>query len=340
MQPPHKFSASLNYIGSKHTLSSTLLDLMTPYLEKYQVQTIGDLFCGSGAMTRVLFDNYHLVFNDIMYYAVVITESQLIYLPNIQEKIDALNGIEPVNGKITQFYSPVGQDGRKFFTTENAMKLDGMRNQLEIWKTENQITDKEYIKLLGLILHFADKHANTTSVYGAYLKNFKPSALKPIILSNIFDYSESDHNYQRMNSDILDLNFSSTLMDAVYLDPPYNQRSYAKNYSPLETIARYDDPTIKGVSGLREDSGNYSGLFCKKTKAKEAFTELAKKLKDIRLIFMSYNNEGLLDQKELTDIFVKQGRKVNCVKTEYKKYNSRKKQNSALSVEEYLFIIE
>jgi adenine-specific DNA-methyltransferase len=338
--------ASLNYIGSKHKLTSILFEWMKPYLEKYQVKTIGDLFCGSGAMSRFLFPKYNLVINDIMYYASVITEAQLINCssdcPSIQEKIDHLNQVEPFHGKITELYSPAGSNERKFFTKENAMKLDGMRTQLENWKNQNQITEKEYKKLLGLILHFADKHANTTSVYGAYLKNFKQSAQKPIHISNSFTFTDNTHHpYFVYQKDILELDFELLPpMDAVYLDPPYNQRSYSKNYSPLETLAKYDDPEIKGKTGLRKDSDAYSGLFCKKSKAKDAFIRLAKKLEPIRLIFMSYNNEGLLNETEIKEIFEKQGRKVLCIKNEYKKYISKKNQKSNKGVEEYLFIIE
>jgi adenine-specific DNA-methyltransferase len=334
-----KFSASLNYIGSKLTLAPTIFDKMKPYLDQYQVKTIGDLFCGSGAMSRYLFSNYNLFVNDIMYYAIVITESQLLNCPNIQKWIDLLNNVTPIDGKITKNYSFDGNQGRKFFTRENGMKLDGMRIQLEKWKESNEISKDEYIKLLGLILHFADKHANTTSVYGAFLKSFKESATNPIYLKNIFDYPVSENNYQITQSDIL--NLSNFNLDAVYLDPPYNQRSYSKNYSPLETIAKYDDPIIAGVSGLRNDSGDYSGLFCKKSKVKEAFSKLANILKDIPLIFMSYNNEGLLNQQELIKIFENQNRKVNCIKIEYKKYKSNNiKNQKTKSVEEYLFVIE
>ena len=41
--------------------------------------------------------------------------------------------------------------------------------------------------------------------------------------------------------------------DLMYLDPPYNGRQYMSNYHLLETIAKYDYPTIKGVTGMRVD---------------------------------------------------------------------------------------
>jgi adenine-specific DNA-methyltransferase len=127
-------------------------------------------------------------------------------------------------------------------------------------------------------------------------------------------------------------------VDAVYLDPPYNQRSYSKNYSPLETIAKYDDHPVKGKTGLREDSGEFSGLFCKKSEIHRAMTNLAIKVKDVPVVFMSYNNEGLLSEKEICDIFVKHGKIVSCCKIDYGRFSSKK--NQKREVQEYLFIIE
>lgn len=40
--------------------------------------------------------------------------------------------------------------------------------------------------------------------------------------------------------------------DILYLDPPYNTRQYCTNYHVLETIAKYDNPTLHGKTGLRD----------------------------------------------------------------------------------------
>ena len=45
--------------------------------------------------------------------------------------------------------------------------------------------------------------------------------------------------------------------DILYLDPPYNARQYIANYHLLETVARYDSPKIKGLTGLRVNSQGY-----------------------------------------------------------------------------------
>lgn len=43
--------------------------------------------------------------------------------------------------------------------------------------------------------------------------------------------------------------------DILYLDPPYTKNQYSVQYHLLETIALYDNPEIKGVTGARDTSG-------------------------------------------------------------------------------------
>ena len=64
----------------------------------------------------------------------------------------------------------------------------------------------------------------------------------------------------------------------MYLDPPYNHRQYAPNYHILETIARYDNPKIRGKTGLRDYSQQKSD-FCQKGKVINAFENLISQAK-------------------------------------------------------------
>lgn len=40
-------------------------------------------------------------------------------------------------------------------------------------------------------------------------------------------------------------------VDILYLDPPYNERQYAPKYHILETIAKWDNPKIQGITGMK-----------------------------------------------------------------------------------------
>lgn len=68
----------------------------------------------------------------------------------------------------------------------------------------------------------------------------------------------------------------------------------------LETIARYDNPVIKGKTGLREYSAQKS-VFYVRNKVAEAFEDLIKNA-NFKYIFLSYNNEGLMSFDTPTDI--------------------------------------
>jgi len=66
---------------------------------------------------------------------------------------------------------------RLYFSDENALKCDSIRNKIESWKKDNLINDNEYYFLLTSLLEGIDKVANTASVYGAFLKKLKKSAI-------------------------------------------------------------------------------------------------------------------------------------------------------------------
>ena len=94
--------------------------------------------------------------------------------------------------------------------------------------------------------------------------------------------------------------------DILYLDPPYNARQYCSNYHLLETIARYDEPEIKGKTGLRAND-NQKSVFCMSNKVEAAFSELIKNAK-FKYIFLSYNNEGLMSFETIERIMKKYGK--------------------------------
>lgn len=125
----------------------------------------------------------------------------------------------------------------------------------------------------------------------------------------------------------------------MYLDPPYNGRQYLPNYHLLETIARYDDPTIKGVTGMRVEPEKMSD-FCKKSKAKYAFEELLNSL-NCRYILLSYNNEALLSTEEMSNIVRNAGiaGTFTLYEYDYRRYKN-KIPNNKKGLKEQLYFVE
>jgi adenine-specific DNA-methyltransferase len=67
----------------------------------------------------------------------------------------------------------------------------------------------------------SDKVANIASVYGAYLKKFKKSALKNLVLKPIHKNTIKNKRNKVYNEDIINI-LNKDKYDLVYLDPPYN----------------------------------------------------------------------------------------------------------------------
>ena len=124
--------------------------------------------------------------------------------------------------------------------------------------------------------------------------------------------------------------------DVVYLDPPYNQRQYGANYSPLNYIALADkNIVLTGKTGLIE---NYNkSTFSSKSKVKKVFTQMVKDLK-CKYIILSYNNEGLLSKDEIKNILLTKG-DIKLYKIKYQKFKAQKSVKTKF-VEEYIWFVD
>ncbi|MDR2400579.1 MAG: DNA adenine methylase [Deferribacteraceae bacterium] len=304
----------MNYIGSKHSL----LDFLERCIKKVagnDRNRFCDLFAGTGAVGRHFKKlGFSVIANDLQYYAFVLnkhyvenhTRPEFI---NLDEVPDAaaesvckyLSHLAPKKGFVFNNYA--GGSGRLYFSDENAGKCDAVRGKIEEWHTENKITDGEYYFLLTTLLENIDRHANTASVYGAFLKKLKPSAQK------VFDMNPADLLINNQEHKVFNRDANRLIReietDILYLDPPYNERQYASNYHLLETIAKYDSPKINGKTGLR-DYNEQKSDYCRRAKVCDAFADLIRNA-NAKYIFLSYNNEGLLPPDYIRKIMSSRG---------------------------------
>mgnify|MGYP003394251754 FL=1 len=226
---------------------------------------------------------------------------------------------------------------RQYFSDENGMRCDSIRQKIENWKKEKLISDDEYYFLITSLVESIDKYANTASVYGAFLKKLKKTAQNSLILKPA-ELIINDQDHEVFNEDINKVAGKIT-GDILYLDPPYNQRQYATNYHMLETIAKYDNPKIHGKTGLREYQ-NQKSLYCSRTQVKKAFKDLILKAK-AKYIFLSYNNEGLMTLGDIQEIMSLRGKYGNFTK-EYNRFKADKSENrnyTASKTTEYLHYV-
>ncbi len=261
--------------------------------------------------------------------------------PNLETIIEYLNNIKPIkNGFIFKNYTEEGTANnifkRKYFIASNAQRIDAIREMIENWKLENLIGENEYYILLACLVESVPFYANISGVYAAFLKQYDPRALKPFTLRPVKIY-KSKFKHQVYNSNSIDL-LDCVETDILYLDPPYNSRQYAPNYHLLETIAKYDNPEIKGLTGLR-DYADQKSDFCNKEKAYKSFKEIFERGKFKKCV-LSYNSEGLLSKEEILDLMQKHG-KASLIEMDYLRYKSNSRiDHSSRYLKEQLYILE
>ena len=330
----------MNYIGSKHKLSSFLKSsIINTVNSDLSNLVFCDLFAGTGIVGRTFKPLVkQVIANDVEHYSYILNRNYIgnHQLLNCEERIEILNNLEGIEGFIFQNYCENGNEARLYYSSENGKKIDAIRLQIETWKTTNEITEDEYYFLLASLIESADKVANTASVYGAYLKQLKKSAQKTLlILPAKFINTKSSHQVYNEDSNKL---IKKIKGDILYLDPPYNARQYGSNYHLLNTIAKYDTFLPKGKTGLRD---YYKSSYCKKNEVKKSFEDLIKNA-NFKHIFLSYNNEGLMTENEVNTIMSTYG-KYSLETINYQRFKADKTENrnhKATSTVEYLHILE
>lgn len=335
----------MRYIGSKANLLEeieALIQTKTNGNEKVFV----DLFSGTGVVAQHFKKDYKVITNDMMHYSYAILRGSVTLnqhprfeaLVNIgiSSPLKYLNDLKPsISGFITNHYSPSKNgEGRMYFTTENAMRIDTIRTEIENWKNKGLLTEDEYYYLLNSLIQSVPFVSNITGTYGAYLKHWDKRSNKTLYLETPI----LNDNYQINQSFNIDANLlaSEIKSDITYIDPPYNGRQYTSNYHLLETIARYDNPEIKGITGIRKYENEEKSKYCSKRHIYEQFDQLFSKLKTKHIV-VSYSSDGLLSKEDILDLLRKNSisDSVECIEVDYRRYKSKivKKSN----VIEYLF---
>lgn len=323
-----------------------IMDVVCRYSE--DVHSVTDIFSGTGIVAQHLKSaGYAVNTNDVLYFSYVLTRGALELCEPLsleqRELIEHLNNLTLENSPwfdvesafVYQNYSPHTGCVRMFFQCENALKIDLIRQELE--RIRNQISEATYYYLLSLLIRAVPSVSNITGTYGAYLKYWDKRTYHKFVLKEqpVIQASVKCHCY---NMDALEL-AGKIASDLTYLDPPYNGRQYLANYHILETIARYDYPEIKGITGMRNDPEKMSE-FCRKGKAKEAFEKLLNTIRS-RYLLLSYNNEGLLSTEEMSYVVKTVGipSTFKLFEYDYRRYKN-KIPNNTRGLKEQLYFIE
>lgn len=251
-----------------------------------------------------------------------------------------LNNLKGIKGFIYSNYTEEGTKNqeykRKYFTPDNGKRIDAIRAKIEEWNRNKLINENEYFVLLASLVESVPFYANISGVYAAFLKQYDPRALKRFEIKPIRFYPGEKHHavYNGNSMSLID----DLDVDVLYIDPPYNSRQYAPNYHLLETIAKYDNPKIKGATGLR-DYENQKSDFCNKETALTALDRIARTAK-YKCLILSYNSEGIMPGKEIMSVLKKYG-DVTLQNIDYPRFKSNSNGDSKhkKTIQEQLYIL-
>lgn len=216
--------------------------------------------------------------------------------PGIEAAIRHLNHLPPMRGYVYVSF------GNRYFSLENAARIDAVREEIE--RLPRELRDS----CLASLLFAVDKVANTIGQFDSFLKNIDSEPIvngrhvvdanaQKSLLLKVPDYQPTCPSTV-ICADALDV-VATTECDTLYIDPPYNGRQYADLYHVLENIARWEKPSLSGVT-CKFDRSKLRSSFSKKLKAGTALRELACAAR-CRHFFLSYGSEGLLSHEEILE---------------------------------------
>jgi adenine-specific DNA-methyltransferase len=322
-----------------------------------------DPFSGTASVARALKRwRFGVAASDIMEYGYVLARAyvQVVRPPRfdalrgelggveLRHALRHLNAVPAEPGFIHEHFSPAGAagavHGRMYFTPENAARIDTIRRRLHDWRRAGLLDDDGFHTLTAALIEAADRVANTTGVYAAFVKSWQPNATRPLQLRAMPHVRGNGCTAAR--GDAVAAVADAGPVDLVYLDPPYNARQYAGYYHIPELIARgwFDAPvTLRGKTGLIEDADRRTD-WSSSRRCEAAFERLVAAA-DCTHIVMSYNGEGLIPEATIERVLREHGRRASYRRYRhgYRRYRSdadgSRRRYSGDTVNEYLYCV-
>lgn len=319
----------MRYLGNKEKL----LGFIESVIEKHNIQgeVFADFFAGSSAVGDYFKCKYRIIANDVMHFSATISDARISNneVPGFSAfrehygaspfEIYNTRTYEPLESHfVHRTYSPRGD--RRYFTEENAFRIDGIRLDLEEDYSNGWLNLNEYRFLLASLLESVTRVSNTSGTYQAFFKFWESRSLKPLTLTPIEISIGGDikHDHRVFCRDANELAREIT-GDIAYIDPPYTATQYANMYHVLETISRYDYPDTFGKTGRRRN--RTLSAYSNRKIALAEFEDLFRQL-DFEHVLVSYSNQAIVPIEDLVALasFFAVDNKVHVEYQAYRNY--------------------
>lgn len=284
-------------------------------------------------------------------YSRELTLDEFQHLENSQREFLYLN-YECSWHLFTMYYSGT------WWSAEQCLWIDALREVIDSYKGSSI-----YATLLSSLMYAMAYTSQGTGHYAQYRDANTYSSMKDILIyrkRNIADYfrkkmldvysflpvskSNFEHTITALDYDECLKIFSG---GTIYADPPYCFVHYSRFYHILETVVRYDYPSIQQAKGdfvkgrYRDD--RHQSPFCIKTQVYEAFKKLflGVRLSGSNLV-LSYSNSGMLSIKDLeqlaSEVFF--DKSISLLTKDHKHMTLGRLKDSHRDVEECLLLVK
>jgi adenine-specific DNA methylase len=264
-------------------------------------------------------------------------------------------------GAHSAFKSLRGTKGRRrFFSGENALRLDAALNLMRFWFRTGAISEDLLAIGLATVCRAAERVGNIQGTWHDFPREWtEPRALNTIRFTPPpMDMALTGGKHVvGLAEDSLEFARRCPPLDTLYLDPPYNFRQYTSYYFLPNTITRYpylDDPDtwfsqVKHVRGQNMELG-FDSSFCKKHQFIPSLQELIERVPTKHVILSYFNGRNhwndfkkeangvglnMLTEFFESELFMPGSLKIVPVeRTNYQSYIGY----TARKIDEYLFI--
>jgi adenine-specific DNA-methyltransferase len=345
---PGTESSSTDTPHPRSTSSSQHFDTPVPPL------TILDLFSGTSRVSHALkAAGYRVLANDHTAFAHTLAlgyiQADADLLPQASHLIDHLNTVaQSASASSTpDYFTHTFCHRSRYFHPDNGPRITAVRN--EIARLAPALGPELESVLLVALLHAADRVDSTTGVQMAYLKEYAPRAYNTLHLRTprllprpaagpcLASCMDALDAARQLSADI------------AYLDPPYNQHSYLRNYHVWETLVRWDAPEHYGRACKRLDCRTRGSPFNSRRQIHSAMAQLIAAVQ-ARTLIVSFNNEGYISRDEMEQLLSTRGRvrvgendHLHHIPAQIGIYNPRGEKVGRISHlrnKEYLYIVQ
>ncbi len=210
-----------------------------------------------------------------------------------------------------EYYLFVKYYSGTYWSFEQCAWIDSLRRVADNYRDE-----KVFYAILSSLMYAMSYTTQSTGHFAQYRDGNSLDAMKNIITYRVKDIFELFSKKLKELINTLDnsvrdiqtttLTFQKCLElvpegSTVYADPPYAPVHYSRFYHVLETLVKYDYPSLKFKGRYRED--RHQSPFSQKTKALQAFNELFSGIVRAKSqMVLSYSGSGVVNINSISQL--------------------------------------